>query len=129
MKKLISIITIMCFSSLSVGSCEWKNIKDNGNKTYTYGLDCHLEVGKLVQDSKIKDQQIADYLKAISLKDEALKAADKRATLWNNTASDLEGRLQKIDSLERFNAILYFGGGILAAVLIGIGLAQVAPRR
>lgn len=115
MKNIVSIllvINIFCYSAFA--DCNFATgITPGPNNTFIYSQECHRKVGQLVDQNKSKDAQIADYVKAISLKDLAYTAADQRATLWNDTAAKLEDRLQKVDSLQSKNETLYFGLGVL----------------
>jgi len=117
MKRVIINLLIACtlLSNPVYATCDFsKGITPGPNNTFIYTEECHRAVGTLVQQNKNQAQQINDYVKAISMKDLALQESDKRATLWNTTASNLEGRLQKVDSMEETNKFLYFGLGILA---------------
>lgn len=115
--RFVSIFVIFCtLCNSAFGSCDWTKIKKNPDNTYTYSEALHRCVGNLVQDNQVKAQQIADLNKALTMKDLALQEADKRATLWSNTSENLEGRLQKVDSLEKNNQWLFFGIGVLATV-------------
>jgi hypothetical protein len=120
-------ITIMvCYNSAS-GSCNWSTgIKLLPDGNYEYNKECHLEVGSLVQLTTIQKQQIADYTKAISMKDLAIQQSDSRATLWSNTSASLEGRLQKVDQLEKDSSWLYFGLGILVMGVAVFGAAKLS---
>jgi hypothetical protein len=126
-KTLITSFIALVFSSnLCLANCDWKTgITPATNNTFIYSQDCNKEVGLLVEQNKVQTQQIADYVKAIQLKDLALTASDNRATLWNNTSQNLEDRLQKIDITEKHNEFIFFGLGILSAVAVGYGVAKL----
>lgn len=136
MKKLISFILFSVFScnvaladtlsapTKAAPKCDWTQIKDNGNGTYTYPLALHLCVGQLVETNKTQILQIQDLTKAITLKDLAIKYSDDRATTWMNTSSGLEDRLQRVDKLEKTNDWLYFGLGALTVIGTGFMAAR-----
>ena len=130
MKTLINLVVLLCFiSNIASAGCDWsKDITPGPNKTFVYSEACHLAVGQLVQDNKVKTQQVQDLTKALTLKDLALTASDSRATLWSNTSQNLEDRLQKVDSLEKKNEILYFALGVLATGLSVWGASQLVKR-
>lgn len=139
MKKILSLILVLClFANIALAdsavadngsNCNWAtDIKPLPNGDFEYGLDCHLLVGSLVEDSKTNAQQVSDLNQAISLKDLALKDADTRATNWSNTSAQLESRIQTIDSEERHNEFLFFGLGVLSAVAVGFGMAKLVGR-
>lgn len=130
MKNLIvSFLLLSVFSNAAFAICDWKTgITPGPNKTFIYSEACHLEVGKLVQDSAVKDQQIADYKQAISLKDLALKNSDSRVALWEKSSLDQMDRLSKIDSEQKHNDFLYFGLGILSAIGVGFATAKLVGK-
>jgi hypothetical protein len=107
MKKLITLILL--FSSIAHAECDWSQIKDNGDQTYTYPLSLHLCVGQLVQANK-------DLTAAIQLKDLAITNSDNRIALWQKTAGDEQDRLTKIDETQRTNEYIAFGLGILLTI-------------
>lgn len=116
LKTLINILTVLSilYPTESYAGCDFsKGITAGPNKTFIYTEACHLAVGALVQDNQVKTQQIADYVKAISMKDLALTASDTRANLWMSTSSSLEDRLQKVDKLQKDNEWIFFGLGVL----------------
>ena len=125
-KLLISILLSIFISNMAYADCNWAtDIKALADGGYEYSKGCHLKVGQLVQDNQTQAAQLLDYQKAISLKDLAIKASDDRATLWNNTASSLETRLQKVDTLEKHNEWLYFGLGALTVIGAGFMTAKL----
>jgi hypothetical protein len=130
MKKLIVSLLLLCtFSNLAFADCDWKTgIVPGPNKTFVYSEACHLAVGKLVQDSTVKDQQILDYKQAISLKDLALTNSDARVAMWEKSSLDQMDRLTKIDSEQKHNDFLYFGLGILSAVAVGFATAKLVGK-
>ena len=127
MKKLfLSLILIVFISNSVLADCDFKTgITQLPNGNYEYTKACHIKVGQLVQDNATKTQQVADLTKAITLKDLAIKYSDDRATLWSNTSSQLEERLQKVDSLERKNDWLFFGLGVLTTIGAGFMAARL----
>lgn len=130
MKKFLASIVLFIFSSnIALANCDWSTgIKLMPDGNYEYTKSCHIAVGQLVQSNKILTQQLADMTKAVQLKDLALQQSDSRATLWSNTSQGLEDRLSKVDSLEKHNEWLCFGGGVLATVLIGFMTARLIGR-
>lgn len=129
MKKLISLFLLVSLvSNLAFADCDWSKIKDNGDGTYTYTKELHLCVGQLKQDNKVKDQQIADYQKAIQLKDLALTTSDDRANRWMNNSLSLESKMTEVDSLQKKNEWLYFGLGVLTTFAAAYAAGQVIRR-
>lgn len=119
MKRLVSLFLLFSFvSNVALADCDFKTgITPLSDGSYKYSADCHLRVGQLVQDNAVKDQQISDLTKAVTLKDLVLQKSDDRANLWMNTSGQLEDRLTKVDSLEKKNSVLYVSLGVLGTVL------------
>lgn len=117
LKSFISLLlcSVLMVPFVSLGDCDFsKGITPGLNGTFVYSETCHKKVGQVVQDNKNLTQANSDLTKAISLKDLAIQTSDKRATLWNNTAENLESRLQKVDTMEKHNEWIFFGLGVLA---------------
>ena len=129
-KILISFILFTLFSNFSFADskCDWSQIKALPDGGYEYNSQLNLCVGQLVQNQQIQQQQLTDLNKAIQLKDLALTASDQRATLWNNTASNMENRLQKIDTETKKNDWLFFGLGVLTTVGAGFMAASLIHK-
>jgi len=125
MKKIISIVILICISSNALADCDWTKIKENADGTYTYSKELNLCEGKLVQDTKIKDQQLQDLSKSVNLKDLALKDSDTRATNWSETSRQLEERLQKVDSSQKSSEYLSFGLGVFFTILSVYGASKL----
>jgi len=124
--KFLYVLTVLSFvSTTSFGDCDWTTIKKNEDGTYTYSEQLHLCVGALVQDNQVKAQQITDLTSAISMKDLAIQASDKRADLWMGTSSKLEDRVQKLDSMQKHNEALYFALGIVTTIATGFVIAKL----
>jgi hypothetical protein len=131
MKTISVLMSILLFSNIAFcdQSCDWKTgITPGPNKTFVYSEACHLQVGKLVQDSAVKDQQIKDLSTAIDLKNLAINFSDQRATLWQKNSLDAQDRLSKIDSEQKHNDFLYFGLGILSAIGVGFATAKLVGK-
>ena len=108
MKGLI--VFLLLFSSLAQADCDWTQIKDNGNGTYTYPLSLHLCVGQLVQANK-------DLTAAIQLKDLAIQTSDQRTALWSKVAGDEQDRISKIDDSRKTSEYVAFGLGVALTFL------------
>jgi hypothetical protein len=125
MKFFTSILVLFCMTINAFADCDWSQIKKNPDNTFTYSEPLHLCVGKLVQDNKVKTQQIADLTKALTMKDLSIKASDDRANLWMSTSEKLEDRVNKLDSMEKKNEWLYFGLGALTVLGAGYTAAKL----
>lgn len=128
MKKLISIILLFSlFSNISFGdtNCDWTTIKTLPDGGFEYSPALNICVGRLVQTNQIQTQQIADYQKAISLKDLALQNADARIQLWETSADNELDRLNKIQSDQKKSDWLMFGLGALTILGAGFMTAKL----
>lgn len=119
MKKFVSVaILVAILSQSAFAECNFKtDITKNDDGSYRYPRECHLKVGEMKQDNEIKDAQIADYKKAIELKDLALVKTEERADKWMNTAIKMEDKLLKVEDLQSKNNTLHFGLGVATAIL------------
>jgi hypothetical protein len=116
----------ICMSNSVFAACDWSTgITPGPNKTYIYTEECHQRVGALVADNKVKEQQILDYQKVITMKDLAIKDSDARYQLWFDTSRNLEDRLQKVDSMQKSNEYLAFGLGVAMTFLAGYAAAKL----
>src|ERR1700678_983751 len=99
MKRLVLLTVLFSFfSNICFATCDWTKIVANPDGTYTYSKALNLCVGQLVQDNATKTQQIADYTKALTLKDFAITKSDARGDQWMATSLKLEESVQKVDS-------------------------------
>ncbi len=116
MKKISLFILLFFLPQTVLSNCDWTQIKKNSDNTYTYSEELHLCVGKLVQDDKVKDQQIIDLTAAIQLKDLAIKMSDERVSLWEKTADDEMSRLNTIEKDRKTSDWISFGLGALTVI-------------
>lgn len=128
MKTLTTMILMLTLFAQSVfaADCDYSKIVDNGNGTYTYSKALHICVGNMKKDLEAANTQIASYQQAISLKDLALKDSDIRANTWMNNSLKLEDTLNKVNSIESSNKIIYFGLGILVSGMAVYGAAKLS---
>ena len=117
MKKLITAILILLFTFgnafADTSNCDWTQIKKLPNGDFDYSPALNLCVGQLVSDNKVQVQQIADYQKAISLIDLAVKYDDERVALWQKSADDELGRLNTMENLQKRSDWIMFGLGVV----------------
>lgn len=123
------IIGLLLLSQTAMATCDFSiGISPGPNSTFIYTQECHLAVGALVQSNKTLSLQVGDLTQAITLKDLALTKADARTQLWMDTSQNLEGRIQKLDSMEKTNSWLYFGLGCLTVLGAGYMTAKLIGR-
>lgn len=130
MKIILSIFVSIIFLTTNLfADCQFSTgIKPGPNDTFIYSKDCHLKVGQIVEDDKVKSQQVEDLTKAIALKTSALNLADKRADDWMDTSLKLEKNVQDIDNLKKENEWIYFGLGALTVIATGFSVASLTNR-
>lgn len=120
MKKIFSALFLFVFmSNMALADCDWTTINKMPNGNFEYSPALNICVGQLVQDSGVKDQQVADLNKAIQLKDLALQVSDTRITLWQKSANDEMDRLNTIQSDSKKSDWLYFALGVGTTFLAG----------
>ena len=119
MKKIASLLVLISlFSNLAFAdNCDFTKIKRLPDGGFEYSPELNLCVGRLVEDSKVKDQQITDLTKAIQLKDLAIKDSDERANMWLTTSTREQERIVKIDADQKTSNLIYFGLGVALTVL------------
>lgn len=129
MKKLSSVLLLVFFANIAMADCDFKTgISPLDDGSFKYSRECHLKVGQMKQDLDVATKQVADLTQAITLKDLALTKSDQRVTLWQDTSFKLEDRINTIDSLQKFNGILYFGLGVVFTSLAVWGAGHLAAH-
>lgn len=131
MKKLCTILSAIMFSNIAFADCDFtmgKGIKSLPDGGYEYTKECHVAVGQLFEDSKIKNIQLKDLGLALSAKDLALQAADQRTQLWMDTTFKLEKNINAMDAFKKTNEWVYFGIGALTVIATGFALSSVTNR-
>lgn len=132
MKKLITAILILLFTFgnafADTSNCDWTQIKKLPNGDFDYSPALNLCVGQLVSDNKVQAQQIADYKKAISLKDLAISYDDQRVALWQKSADDELQRMNSIEKDQKESSLLSFGMGVVFTAISIYGASQLTHR-
>ena len=105
--------------------CDWSTIKQVGD-TFVYTKSCHLEVGKLVKEAQLREEEVAKLNEAIKLKDLAINTADERINKWRETAYSLDDRLSKQEKYNQWTNWGYLGLGIGLTVLGGWAAGQAS---
>lgn len=129
MKKLIAIFLLfVSLPSAAMANCDFSKVVHNADGTMTYTKELHVCVGQMKADLESANSQIADYKKAIELKDLALTKSEQRGDMWMNQSFTLQDRMDKIESYKSKNEILYFVGGVFLTGLAVWGAGQLAHR-
>lgn len=105
--------------------CDFSKIVNNTDGSKTYPANLHICVGKIINDGKAKDAQIADDKKAINLYQLTIQTDETRIQNWIATSTNLESRVEKVNDLQKNNDVLYFGLGFVAACVAAYSFNQV----
>lgn len=122
MKKVnlskLFISPILTFSLISVNSamadCKWSSDIKEVETGYLYSDDCHLRVGRLVQDEKDYKIEVKQLRKTIELKDLTIGDLKKDRNRWEDEAVEQFERFDKYKKAESKRTWLWFGLGVLA---------------
>ncbi len=129
LKKFISFVIINCFLiSVCFSECDWKKIVPQGD-SFLYPKECHLKVEQLLDDVKIREEQIAKLNKALDLKDLVIAKAEERTELWRGTAYKMEDRLIAQEKWSSKSGWVYFGLGVITTVAAGFAISYAAKLR
>lgn len=125
--RLTSFLLALLFTFQVLADCDFKTgISPNQDGSYRYVKECHILVGQMKAKLESTDQATQDLLKAIQLKDQALKTADERTQLWMDAALKLEKREESIENLRKQNDWMYFALGALTVFGSGVMAAQLS---
>ena len=120
MKKLFYIVILFSFLTHCIAAeCDWKTIEEKDGK-FIYSKECNIKVGQLVKEMALKDEQIVKLNKVIELKDLMILKGDERIELWRATTYKLEDRLISQDKWSNRKDWLYFAGGIIVTIAVGV---------
>lgn len=135
MKLTNLILTILLVSNVSLGKtiitndgtvCDFSTIRANSDGTYTYSATQNSCVGKIVQDSATKDQQLADLYKAITEYKLTIQTDEQRIQALMLSLSQIGARLDKAESLQKSNDKLAFGLGVLTTLAAAEAMAKLS---
>lgn len=124
-KKIYLILVVLSLSFQINAKCDWSTIKTT-DQGYLYSKECHIEVGKIVEEVELRKKQVEELNKTITFKDLAMTKADERIVLWRDTSFELEERIVKQRKWSAYNDYLWFGGGIAVTILSGWAMGQVS---
>lgn len=123
--KRSSLILLLIFTNNTLACDFSKGVTKLSDGAYRYEPNCHLEVGRLVQDNELKAKQITLLNQSIELKDLVIQKQDQRIKLWMDTTENLEQRLSTIERYKSTQNLLYFGLGIALSGLAVYGASQL----
>lgn len=124
-KRLIILICTLQIAN-PLWACEFsQDIQRNEDGTYTYTRDCHVEVGKKLDELDIRLLQIEDLKSSLDLKDMALDKAEDRIELWRDTSFKLEDRVNKIEQYKSEQQWWWFALGVVVTGAAVYGAGQL----
>lgn len=128
MKKFIALLLlVVSFSNVAMADCDFSTgITKQADGNYLYTRECHVKVGQMKLDLEAANKQVADYSKAIDLKNLALTSSNTRADLWMNTSFKLQDRMNAVDELKSKNQLLMFFAGVAVTSLAVWGAGNLA---
>lgn len=109
-KAIISLIFV--FSQFTYASCNWGTISKTADG-YLYSRDCHLEVGKALEDLDLKNQQVDILKQSRDLYRQSYQNENERAELWFNKAKNLQDSQYKQHLYNDLEKVLYFSLGVV----------------
>jgi hypothetical protein len=118
----ILLISLFCFQAM--GECDFSTIEKKDN-VYIYSKDCHLKVGELYKEEKLRQEQVKELKKSIELKDLALTVADTRVMKWRDESYKQNEALNKAASASKLNDWAFFGLGIVVSGFAVWGAGQL----
>lgn len=120
-----AILVLLSFAANSTfADCDFsRDIKKLPSGEYSYTAECHIEVGKRVQESELREKQVLKLNQSLDQKDKALDMAELRIQNWQQTAFKLEDRVNLIEKISDSNRVLYFilGVGVTSLAVFGAG--------
>ena len=121
----ITFLVVALLPLRALAECDFSTIEKLSDGRYAYQKECHQKVGKIVQDLKDREDQVA--AKDVQIKNLGvdLTVQEKRTQLWMDTSFKLEDRVNQMDSMRSTNQWLFFGLGILTTGFAVWGAGQL----
>lgn len=117
MKKLISALLLLSFTSPVFADCNLAKDIVVTQSEAVYTLECHRLVGKTFMDNEDRKKVIAGYEQLLPLQKQELALANQRADLWESTSVDLKKDVDSIRSASQYNGYIMFGAGVVTTLL------------
>ena len=122
------ILYAMIVSQTAFADCDFSKDVQNQDESYIYSKECHIQVGKLVQNEEKRKKQVEELEKVVEIKDLVIIKSHERAEMWRATTFKLEDRVNTIDRMKDTNKWLYFGLGVVTtgfAIYLGSQMVKV----
>ncbi len=121
----IFLISILLFAQTTY-ACNWsENITKNPDGSFNYTRDCHIEVGKSLEELDKRRQQVEKLNLTVKLKDLTIKTERERVKEWKTLSLDLQKRVNTLDKMRERDKWIWFGIGVLATGAAVYGAGQL----
>lgn len=110
-QKTITLIFLFV-SSFSYAECDWKTITKT-SEGYLYNRECHIEVGKSLEELDIRRNQVELLKKSSDLYQQALSLEQQRSDIWYKQAQSLEKKIGDQKVYSDLEKVGYFALGVL----------------
>lgn len=127
LRKVSSLLLILCLSSQAAAECDFATVEKLQDGRYSYSLECHRKVGKLVADVKDREEQVVQKDVQIRNLGVQIETHEKRAALWMDTSFKMEERVNQIERIKSTNQWLYFCLGVLTTGIAVWGAGHLKP--
>jgi hypothetical protein len=107
------LLILLLVAQSAWAECDFSKIKKNENGDFIYTRELHLCVGVLVEQEKIRKEQVEVLGKALELKDLAIIRTETRAEMWRETSYKLEDRINTQAKYSSYRDWAFVGLGVL----------------
>lgn len=127
MFKLCTYIILFLFLAYTnTYACQFStDIKENKDGTFTYTKECHIRVGKIINESYLLGDKIMELEKQLSLKDQIISNNEQRIQNWANTSTNLHKAILDYNRWSFLEKNVLFLSGFGLALLSVFVAAQV----
>ena len=119
------LLTVSLVNQSALANCNWNDIKRKQDNTFVYTSDCHLEVKRLLDEQKLREEQVKELKGSIKLKDLALDTQEERLNRWRDATYRMEDRILKLDKANKYENWIWFGIGIVVMGAATYGAGQL----
>ena len=107
------LLILLLVAQSAWAECDWSKIKKNDDGSYLYSKELNICVGVLVEQEKIRKEQVEALNTAITLKDLAIQKTEARSEMWRTTAYSLEDRISSQQRYSSYRDWAFVGLGVL----------------
>lgn len=113
MVQKIIFLVFFIFNQIAFADCDWKTIS-KANDGYLYSRDCHIEVGRSLEELSLKKQQVDLFRQSSDSFRQAYELEKQRSDLWYKEAQDLEKTYRSQRNFSDLERYAYFALGVFA---------------